>query len=313
MAEKNAKPTVAVLAGGISSERDVSLRSGRAVAEALAKMSYPVELVDVVSTDIPELDKPFDVFFVALHGGFGEDGALQAMMDDRGLCYTGCGAQSSRTCMDKIAAKQALRSARIATPDFVLVDAAGSDGEILSATEPLGLPVAIKPRAEGSSVGVSIVRDAASIVKGVRETGDGEALVEEFIDGAELHVGILGEAPLPLIEVRPEREFYDYEAKYGQSDTRYINDVDLPGDIYDLVQESGLAAFRALGCRDFARVDILLAEGRRPVVLEVNTIPGFTERSLLPMAAARAGIAFPLLCEKIIKFALTRRATPAGK
>ncbi len=302
------RPSVAVLAGGVSSEREVSLRSGRAVCEALRKMNWRAEFVDVTSLDIPELDRPFDVFFVALHGGFGEDGTLQALMQERDLAFTGCDAQTSRLCMDKAAAKEALAAARIPTAQHVLFCSKHSDKEYLAAARPLGGPVVIKPRAEGSSVGVSIASDEQGILDGIRKAVEyGDVLVEKFIAGRELYVGVLGATPLPIVEVCPMREFYDYEAKYGDSGTQYLTDAGLDDETYERVQEMGLAAFRALGCRDFARVDFLLDAGGRPYFIEANTVPGFTERSLLPMAAATAGIAFPVLCDKIATMARQRR------
>ncbi|MFH1549494.1 MAG: D-alanine--D-alanine ligase [Planctomycetota bacterium] len=313
MSVKNGKPGVAVLAGGVSSEREVSLRSGKAVVSALKMMGYPVELVDVTSCDISELDRPFDVFFIALHGGFGEDGSLQKIMEERGLIYTGCDAASSEHCMDKVAAKQAFASVHLNTPPYVLIQGNASNGEIRSAARDISLPAVVKPRSEGSSVGVTIARNAESLRKGIKEAQRycDTVLVEQYIDGRELHVAVLGCAALPIVEVLPSREFYDYEAKYGDSGTQYSTSVDLPHMVYDRVQDAGLSAFKALGCRDFARVDVMLSKNNRPFVLEVNTIPGFTEKSLLPMAAAAAGIAFPVLCDKIVQYAL-RRATVAS-
>ena len=303
----NAQLSVAVLAGGDSAEREVSLRSGRAICEALLKMDWRAELVDVTSLDIPQLDDPFDVFFVALHGGFGEDGALQALMEGRNLVFTGCGSCSSRVCMDKAAAKEALSDARIPTAPHVLFRAPLPDKEYLAAVRPLGGRVVVKPVAQGSSVGVSIADDEAAILEGIRRAAEyGDVLVEKFVAGRELNVGILGAAPLPIVEVCPMREFYDYEAKYGDSGTQYLTEVGLDDAAYERVQDFGLAAFRALGCRDFARVDFLLDDKGRPHFIEANTIPGFTERSLLPMAAATAGIAFPVLCDKIARMALAR-------
>jgi D-alanine-D-alanine ligase len=308
MKDPHGKPGIAVLAGGTSTEREVSLSSGKAIADALSKMGYPVQFVDVTSQDIPELSQPFDVFFIALHGGFGEDGTLQKIMEERGLVYTGCGAEASRICIDKVAAKQAFIDAHVQTPPYVLVGKELADEELRLAAGVLGMPLVVKPCREGSSVGVSIARDEASFCEGVRKAGkySEEVLVEKFIEGKELHVAILGCAALPLIEVRPAREFYDYEAKYlKDSGTQYVSDVDLPPMVYDRVQE-------AVGCRDFARVDVILPQHGKPYVLEVNTIPGFTEKSLLPMAAAAAGIAFPILCEKIVEYALRRAPAMAG-
>lgn len=308
MKEKNGRPSIAVLAGGDSSEREVSLLSGRAISAALSSTGCPVKFVDVVSRDIPELNEPFDVFFIALHGGFGEDGSLQKMMDARGLTYTGCDAESSARCMDKMLTKQFAAAAGVNTPPCVLISKDASPAEIHSAARTLSPHVVVKPPAQGSSLGVSIVKDEEALVDAVAQAGryGRSVLMEQYIAGRELHVGVLGCEALPIVEVRPEREFYDYEAKYGDSGTRYVTDVNLPPPVCKKVQDAALAVFKALGCRDFARVDVLLSADNQPCVLEVNTIPGFTEKSLLPMAAAAAGIAFPALCEKIVYRALHR-------
>lgn len=289
---------VAVLLGGFSSEREVSLRSGKAVADALAAAGFPTTRFDVTSERLEGLDsEAVDVAFLALHGRFGEDGGVQAALEARGVLYTGSGVESSRLAMDKVAAKTRFRAAGVPTADWAVVPAA--------AEAPLPLPVVVKPRSEGSSVGVSVVRTEGEYASAVRKAVEhgGEALVERFVSGREMTVGILGERRLPAIEMRPMREFFDYEAKYQDARTEYIVDPPLAQAERRAVQEAAWAAHEALGCRGMSRVDVILGPDG-PVVLEVNTIPGLTERSLLPKAARAAGLEFPALCGEILRLAI---------
>ncbi len=289
---------VGVLLGGFSSERDVSLRSGKAVADALTAAGFPTTRIDVTSERLEGLDADaVDVAFLALHGRFGEDGGVQAALEARGLTYTGSGVEASRVAMDKVSSKERFRAAGVPTADWALVTYPGH--------LPMPPPVVVKPRAEGSSVGVSIVRAegeyAAAVAKAVRLGG--EALVERFVPGREMTVGILGERRLPVIELRPVREFFDYEAKYQDARTEYIVDPPLAPKERRAVQEAAWAAHESLGCRGMSRVDVILGtEG--PVVLEVNTIPGLTERSLLPKSARAAGMEFAALCAEILRLAI---------
>lgn len=289
---------VVVLLGGVSSERDVSLRSGKAVMDGLTAAGFPTTCVDVTDERLEGIDpEAVDVAFVALHGRFGEDGGVQAALEARGVLYTGSGVDASRLAMDKVSAKMLFRVAGIPTADWAVVASADDP--------PMPLPVVVKPRSEGSSLGVSVVRDPAeyrpAVVRAL--TYGGEALVERFVPGREMTVGILGERRLPLIELRPMREFFDYVAKYQDARTEYVVDPPLTPSERRAVQEAAWAAHEALGCRGMSRVDVILgADG--PVVLEVNTIPGLTERSLLPKAARAAGIEFPALCEEILRLAI---------
>lgn len=292
---------VAVLLGGFSSEREVSLRSGKAVADALASAGFPTTRIDVTSERLEGLDADaVDVAFLALHGRFGEDGGVQAALEARGLVYTGSGVEASRVAMDKVASKERFRAAGVPTADWAVISAPVSKLAL-----PLPLPVVVKPRAEGSSVGVSIVRAegdyAAAVAKAVKLGG--EALVERFVPGREMTVGILGERRLPVIELRPVREFFDFEAKYQDTRTGYIVDPPLALEERRAVQEAAWAAHEALGCRGMSRVDVILGP-QGPVVLEVNTIPGLTERSLLPKAAGAAGMDFAALCAEILRLAI---------
>jgi len=299
---------IAILAGGFSSEREVSLKSGEAVERGLAKAGYRTTLVDVRSPEIPELSLPFDAVFIALHGKFGEDGALQEMLESMHVPYTGCGPQASRLAMDKLLSKEAFLARHVPAAPFMAVHKSDEPDPILSRASALGWPLVVKPPAEGSSVGVTIARDAAEFAAGLDMVfrNSNVALVEKYIKGRELTVGILGCAALPIVEVQPAREFYDYTAKYQNGGTQYLTNVEFSNQLKDRIQMAALEAFKSLGCRDMARVDLMLDEKGHVYVLEVNTIPGFTEKSLLPKAAEAAGIAFEALCDRIIKFALAR-------
>ncbi len=300
--------SIAVLAGGFSSEREVSLKSGEAVERGLARAGYRATLVDVRSPDVPELSLPFDAFFIALHGKFGEDGTLQEMLESANLPYTGCGPEASRLAMDKPLSKECFIRNRVPTPPFFLFRKDDDPGALKSQGDRMGWPLVVKPPAEGSSVGVTIANDLSELEEGLQAVfaRSDRALVEKYVKGRELNVGILGCAALPIVEVRPARGFYDYTAKYEDSGTEYLVNPELPDRLRGRVQAAGLAAFKAVGCRDFSRVDTILDERGRVHVLEVNTIPGFTEKSLLPKAARAAGISFEALCDRIVRFALAR-------
>lgn len=307
-------PSIAILAGGFSSERDVSLKSGKAVERGLTRAGYRTAFVDVRSPEIPELALPFDAFFIALHGRFGEDGALQQILEDAHLPYPGCGPEASRLAMDKLLSKEAFIRCRVPTAPYKVASKDDDVADVKSSADELGWPVVVKPPAEGSSVGVTVAHDLKQLEDGLRDVFrySDRALIEKHISGRELNVGVLGCAALPIIEVRPARPFYDYAAKYQDTGTEYVANPELPEHARDRVQMAGLAAFKALGCRDFSRVDIMLDEKGHPFVLEVNTIPGFTEKSLLPKAAAAAGISFEALCDRIVRFALERASAVHG-
>jgi D-alanine-D-alanine ligase len=294
----------AVLMGGVSSEREVSLRSGAAVAGGLRARGHTVHEAVVEDRTLASLgDVTPDVVFIALHGAFGEDGEVQGLLDARGLRYTGAGPEASRRALDKLLTKETFASAGVPTPPYVAFSREDADADALAAT--LGYPVVVKPANEGSSVGVAIARDREGLGGAIeRALSFGpRGLAERHVAGKELHVGILGSEALPVVWVRPAREFYDYEAKYGQAGTVYVCPAPLDAAADAAVRDAAQRAFAALGCRHFGRVDILLASDGTPFVLEVNTIPGFTETSLLPKAAAAAGIPFPELCDTIARMA----------
>lgn len=299
---------ITVLAGGVGAEREVSRESGRMVGEALGRLKHNVTLRDITPENLSALDVPADVVFIALHGAFGEDGAIQRILDERGIAYTGSGAEASALAMDKVAAKAKFIENAIPTPPFDLIKPA----RLKRVARNIVLPVVVKPCDSGSSVDTYIIRDVDQLepILSTVVARYGCALVERYIEGPELTVGILGEKSLPVCEIRTRREFYNYEAKYVDDDTEYLFDIDLPGPLLERIGALSLEAHRALGCRDFSRVDWMVDRSSgEPFALEVNTIPGFTSHSLLPKAAALTDITFDTLCQTVIDLALNRAAS----
>lgn len=305
---------IGVLMGGFSSEREISLRSGRAVVDGLRAAGFAAEAVDVKSRRIPALSSGrFDVFFIAMHGKFGEDGELQAILEKKQIPFTGSGSYASRCAMDKFAMKRVFLKSGVPTAPCWFYRKRSR-----KRFDDLPLPLVVKPRAEGSSIGVSIIDSLEELPAALEEAakyGD-DILLEEFVAGRELTVGILGETALPIIELRPKRRFFDFAAKYQDPETEYIVNPPLETKTGEEVQRIALMAHRALRCEGFSRVDLILSHddgGKSPriVVLEVNSIPGMTERSLVPKAARAIGITFPDLCCRIVRLAL-ERSTRAG-
>lgn len=297
---------VGVLAGGPSSEREISLRSGRAVYNALVQAGVDAILLDVGS-DMAETIRAsgVDVAFIALHGRFGEDGTVQRLLEDMRVPYTGSGAESSSIAIDKIASKEVFIRAGLPVPKYI---ALGRGRSALGDTAALGLPIVVKPYLEGSSIGLSVVRRREDLPAAL-ETAfahGAKVLIEEYIDGRELTVGVLDDAPLPVIEIVPKEKVYDYKAKYSDPDTQYLVPAPLDEATSRRAQELGVRAHRALGCRCFSRVDMMLDRSGGLYILEANTIPGMTERSLLPKAAKAAGLDFEKLCIKLVEDALER-------
>jgi D-alanine-D-alanine ligase len=297
---------IGVLAGGPSNEREISLRSGRAVHSALIGEGLDAVFVDIKDDIYDILEKySIDVAFIALHGRFGEDGTVQKMLEDAGIPYTGSDVVSSKLALDKVASKEIFVKHGIPTPRHIVLDGSGYGAD---AADSLGYPVVVKPQFEGSSIGLSIVTDKAGLKEALDKAFSyGEKVIlEEYIKGRELTVGILEDDPLPVIEIVTRNNIYDYEAKYKNPDTQYL--VPAPIDEKARAQASRLAsaAHKALGCISFSRVDMMMDEKGSMFVLEVNTIPGMTERSLLPKAAQAIGLPFSRLCVKILENALRR-------
>jgi D-alanine-D-alanine ligase len=299
--DKNLKDLhLAVLMGGPGSEREVSLRSGAAVARAFRGAGYRVSEVDVRSPDF-ELPPGTDLCVNMIHGTFGEDGQIQSILDRRGIAYTGEGEAGSRIAFDKLASKKLFVAAGVPTPRW----------EVLApkSKPTLPLPVVVKAPREGSSVGVHLVREAGQLDAALADCAnlDREILVEELVEGRELTVGVVGDRALAAVEIRPHEGFYDYAHKYTKGASEYFCPAPLDEATTRRVQETALAAHRALGLQVYSRVDILLRADGEPFVLETNTIPGMTETSLLPKAAAAVGVDFLALCEEIARISLQSR------
>ncbi|TWT17536.1 D-alanine--D-alanine ligase [Luteimonas marina] len=292
---------VAVLLGGTSSEREVSLDSGRGVLDALRARGVDAHAVDGIPALLEAIRAGrVDRVFNILHGGDGENGVLQGLLQALGVPYTGAGVLGAALTLDKIRTKQVWQSADLPTPRFLRLP---PNGDVPAAIAEIGLPVFVKPSCEGSSVGVARVADAAGIAEAervAREYG-GEMLVEPLVDGDELTVGILGELALPSIRIVPKGEWYDYHAKYVSEDTRYLC-PGLEGEEEKRIGELALAAFRAAGCSGWGRVDLMRdrASGEL-LLLEVNTAPGMTSHSLVPKAAAQLGIDYAGLCWRVLE------------
>jgi D-alanine-D-alanine ligase len=294
---------ITVLAGGPSDEREVSLMSGKCIAAALTTLGHRVTVSDISPADLSALDRTADVVFIALHGAFGEDGAVQRELERRKVPFVGSGSVASALAMDKVQTKARLVANGLPTPRFDLIRA----GRVSEAVERWRLPVVVKPIASGSSVDTHLVRsaDRFSLALGEVIRKHGAALLEELVDGPELTVGIVGKRVLPAIEIRTKRPFYDYQAKYIDDDTEYRFDIDLPPRLLADIGEKSLHAFQVLGCRGFGRVDWMVDRvTHEPFILEINTIPGFTTHSLLPKAAGQAGLNFAELCQRIIELAV---------
>lgn len=302
----NSKLKIAVLAGGIGAERDVSIQSGECVAQALADAGF-----DVVTSDIrPDYldileDGSIDLFFPALHGQFGEDGRLQQILEDRSLLYVGSGPEASRLAFDKIASKNLFEEAGIATPAAIefspRTDTAGLEEQLQNFRDKF----VVKPVRQGSSVGISIVSTPGDAMASAHETFHefGDCMIEEFVPGREVTVGILCEQALPIIEIRSKSSFYDYHAKYVDEQTEFLFDTITEPAVVAAIEQAAMGCFQKLVCRHFARVDFILTDDGTAFALEVNTIPGFTSHSLLPKAAAKAGLAMSGLCTRIIETA----------
>jgi D-alanine-D-alanine ligase len=299
----NDKLKVTVMLGGSSAEREVSLRSGAAVAKALRSLGHVVSELDPRTPDWT-LPPGTEVVFLALHGTYGEDGTVQKQLDALGVPYTGCDAAASRIAFDKVLTKQCCIEKFVPTAKFVTVNSP-------AAPFPHNLlpPLVVKPARQGSSVGLQFVERAADWPGALAESlkFDSEVLVEEKITGRETTVGILDGQPLPVVEVRPKKGSYDYHNKYTPGSTEYFCPADFDVAATQRIQAAALGAFQAVGGRDYARVDVMVRADGSPVVLEINTLPGMTETSLLPKAAAAAGMDFATLCQRMVELALKRK------
>jgi D-alanine-D-alanine ligase len=292
---------VAVLLGGKSAEREVSLKSGGMVLKALLSRGVNALPFDPAERGLDSLiHEKFERAFIALHGRFGEDGTVQGVLEWLGIPYTGSGVLASALAMDKLRTKRIWSAEKLPTPRYELL---GAQTNFRIAARKLGVPIMVKPASEGSSIGMSKVRAAGKLEEAYRLAAkyDRVVIAEEFVDGVELTGAILGDQALPLIKLETPRDFYDYEAKYIANDTRDLVPSGLPAKKEKELQELCLAAFRTLGCEGWGRVDLMLNKRGRPFLLEVNTSPGMTDHSLVPMAARAVGLSYEDLCVKILE------------
>ena len=298
---------VAVLFGGISAEREVSLVSGSAVLSALQEQGIDAHGVDANPDNIDQLKaQGFDRAFIVLHGRWGEDGVVQGALQAVGLPYTGSGVLGSALAMDKVRSKQVWQSLGLPTAAYRVLR---SENDLDGLIDELGLPLFLKPAKEGSSVGIGKVNSANDLLDVYRqaaEVGD-DVLAEQFIEGAELTVGVLHGQALPIVRMSTDNEFYDFDAKYKSDDTQYFCPAGLPEEQEVKIRKLALNAFNALGCEGWGRVDVMLNSKAEPVLLEANTVPGMTDHSLVPMAAKASDVNFSELVVKILATSLSQK------
>ncbi len=296
--------TIGVLYGGWSSEREVSINSGRCVIESLKRQGFKVQGIDVDKRFIEKL-KGIDIAFIALHGKPGEDGTIQGILEFLGIPYTGSGVLGSAVGMDKVVTKTLLIASKIPTPPFYYK----TDFELNEIVEKLGFPLVVKPRAEGSSVGVYIVQTKKDLKKVIKDLQNKypDIFFEKYIPGMMATCGILNRSALPVLEIRPKKkEFYDYRSKYTEGMTEYIVPARIPEKYYRLVQKYALQVHNVTGAYGFSRVDFVLDKDYNPYVLEINTVPGLLSGSNLPLEAKAAGISYDQLILEILRTALQR-------
>lgn len=299
--------TIGVLMGGPSEERDISLKSGAAVLTHLSSAEYRAEPCDFKTEEELRFqlqEKRIDIAFLALHGKYGEDGSVQAFLESLKIPYTGSSPKASALAFDKWASRRYFEEIGLTTPGGIVL----KEGESLPSFE-FHYPIVVKPVCQGSSIGLSIVDSKEQLPGALREAfrHDRRILIEPYIQGSELTVGILGEEALPVIQILPAGRYYDYASKYISDKTQFLIPAPIEDSLTHAVQEASLKVHEALGCEGFSRVDLLLNKKNEPVILEVNTIPGLTSRSLLPRASEAVGISFLELCEKMILMALARK------
>jgi len=295
---------VAVLAGGTSPESEVSLASGARVTAALTEAGHRPEMIDPREADLDRISwGRFERCVLALHGGAGEDGRIQRQLEQRRIAYTGSRPAASQAAMRKSQAKAQFTRHGVPTPDWVRLGPDDNPRTLATQVARLGFPVVVKPDAAGSSLGVGLARNAAELPDRVEESRryDATVLIERWIEGREFTVGILGRRPLPLLEIASGREIFDYHAKYTDGSAQYHFEPALPPILLERLRHVALGAVEALGTSGIVRVDLMLDRAGRPWVLEVNTSPGMTETSLVPLAAARAGIDMPELCDWMLR------------
>ncbi|MBP8194468.1 MAG: D-alanine--D-alanine ligase [Azonexus sp.] len=292
---------VAVLFGGTSAEREVSLNSGSRVLAALQGQGIDVHAFDPATQTLDDL-KGYDRAFIALHGRHGEDGTIQGALEVMHIPYTGSGVLASALAMDKFRTKLMWQAAGLPVPEYALLNA---DSDFAEIEEQLGLPLFVKPAREGSSIGVTKVKERGALKAAYEEAARHDPLViaEKGVMGGEYTVGIVGDEVLPIIKIEPATEWYDYEAKYNRDDTKYLCPCGLPEAKEMEIRKGALEAFRILGGRGWGRVDFLMDEEGNHYFLEVNTAPGMTDHSLVPMGARVAGMEYPALVRRVLELA----------
>ena len=300
--------------GGYSSEREVSLRSGQAVADALSQEGYRVIALDITTDDLAKIIKqiqssPLDIAFIALHGRLGEDGVIQGILEKLEIPYTGSGVKASQMAFNKILTQKALKAAGLpVSANYCITDGKSVDFKTVW-NYIKSTPLVIKPACEGSSLGVHIVRHPSEwepAFKNALSYGP-QIIVEQFIRGREFTAGVFDREALPLVEIVPKSNFFSFTAKYQKGATQYICPAEIPDDLTRKIKELSLSTVELLGCEGFARVDVRVDDNQQPFILEVNTIPGFTGTSLFPKAAREAGYSFVQVCEKLLSLAYDKK------
>jgi D-alanine-D-alanine ligase len=297
---------IGVLCGGMSSEREVSLRTGEAIATALGARGHDARRIFVDrDLDLVLRQTPIDVAFIALHGTYGEDGCIQGLLECLGIPYTGSGVLASALAMDKAMSKRVFEREALPTPHWMLLEA-GVPGSALDTSLLGGYPLVVKPNAEGSTIGLSIVRHPSELQAAIHKAAeaDPQVLVEQYIEGRELTVAVIGEVAYPIVEIEPKSGFYDYASKYTKGMSTYTCPAQLEKELARHVRELAVEAAQVLGCRGVARVDFRLSDDDEPTILEVNTLPGMTPTSLVPMAAAAKGMSYDQLVARILDMAV---------
>ena len=303
--------TIGVLMGGYSSEREISLRSGEAVAEALSREGHRVLPLDITTDDVAGITRqiqaiPLDIAFIALHGRLGEDGIIQGILETLEIPYTGSGVKANQTAFNKILTQKALQGAGLpVAANYCITDGKMVDFKTVW-SHIKTTPLVVKPACEGSSIGVHIVRHPSEWEQAFKDalSYGPQIIIEQFIKGREFTAGIFDGEALPLVEICPNSNFFSFNAKYQKGATQYICPADIPEDLTRKIQEISLSAVKILGCEGFSRVDLRVDDNGEPFILEVNTIPGFTGTSLFPKAARQAGYSFVQVCEKLLNLAL---------